>query len=240
VPGEVTINGDRSHVRNGHGRGRNRCNWRDGSRRIGSAIRHRITRAQGDFNSGMSSIHQDVPSVYIVHVYRIGVQPGGRPRISETEPESAELEAGLTADHRRMADVKLMITTEVGAEAIVRNVSSAVEISAAAVVGSVPELATSTCISVSTRSTVVRDGTMSITTCGPRIARTGRVGSCRAWPGSVSVLGSVGPRCRWPTGGWPASGCWPIGRGWTGSRGSSGRWAGGALSRPCRTGAGRR
>jgi hypothetical protein len=194
VQGEVTVSGNRSYVRDGNSRRRcDGCNGRGGSRLIGSAVGHRISGAQGDFNPGMRNVHQHVSAVDIVHVHRIGVQPRGRPRISETEPESAELEAGLTANHSRLADVKLMVTSEAGTEAIVRNVPPSMEIFAAAVIGSVPETAViSACISVRAVFTAVRYSTMTVTTClrtslsGPRVARAGGVGAFRNLAGPCS------------------------------------------------------
>ena len=99
-----------------------------GSNHRGSGARsHRISGADRDVDAGVRDVHQEVPSVDEVDVHRVGVQPSDWPRIDNTEPEAAELEAGQTTDHDRAADVKLMAGAEARVKTAVGNPVASME-----------------------------------------------------------------------------------------------------------------
>jgi len=70
-------------------------------------------------------IDQEIFAVDVVDVDLVCVVPAIRPRLDETEPEAAILEARVSVDHYRLVDCESVFFAEIGAEAIVGNAAAA-------------------------------------------------------------------------------------------------------------------
>ena len=88
--------------------------------------------ADGNAIAGISAVVQIIPIIVVVHVNVIAVvpivRPVFRPRINQTEPITAVLEAAMSADvhHRETVDAEPMFLSVVAAEAVIRDAVAAV------------------------------------------------------------------------------------------------------------------
>ena len=89
-------------------------------------LRERLQlNADGNLNAGIVRVAEVIPVADVVNVNVVGVIPTIRPRLNKTEPESAVLEARISANHHWTADAEFMLTAEIGTEARVRNAAIA-------------------------------------------------------------------------------------------------------------------
>jgi hypothetical protein len=77
-----------------------------------------------DAHSRMTQVKQEVRSVDVVNVAVVAISPVARPRISNDEPISAELESRLTFHDYRLANDDRMLPAELRTEFVVRNPAS--------------------------------------------------------------------------------------------------------------------
>src|SRR5579859_6137509 len=73
----------------------------------------------------MHRTQQEIAAIDVFHVHLIGVVPADRPRVDESEPIAAVLEAWDPADHHRTIDAESVVTAKVGAETGVGNAAAA-------------------------------------------------------------------------------------------------------------------
>src|SRR5271157_5377539 len=79
----------------------------------------------GEANAGIVRVVHVIAAVDVIDVEVVGVVPAIRPRINETKPIAAVLEARISADHNWGADVEVVLTAKVGAETLVGNAAAA-------------------------------------------------------------------------------------------------------------------
>src|SRR5580700_4170804 len=74
-----------------------------------------------DLNAGVKQIKQEILAIDIVDIALICVGPTDWPGIDDREPVAGILEAGLAIHNGCLVDNKRVLTSEVGAELVVRN-----------------------------------------------------------------------------------------------------------------------
>ena len=77
-------------------------------------------------NTGMHRVVQVIAAINVVNVNFIGVVPVCWPRVNESEPIAAVLEARIPGDNPRTVDAEPVVTTKMGTETVVRNATTAV------------------------------------------------------------------------------------------------------------------
>jgi hypothetical protein len=88
--------------------------------------------ADGDAVAGISAVIQIISVTVVVHVYVIVVVPVGipvlRPRVNQTEPIAAVMEAAMSPNisHRKTVNAEPVILAIVATEAVIRNVVAVV------------------------------------------------------------------------------------------------------------------
>jgi hypothetical protein len=76
--------------------------------------------------AGMHRVVQVIAAINVVNVNFVGVVPVCWPRVNESEPIAAVLEARIPGDNRRTVDAEPVFTTKMGTETVVRNATTAV------------------------------------------------------------------------------------------------------------------
>ena len=71
-------------------------------------------------NAGIIRVVQVISAINIIDVNVVGVVPTFRPRLNKSEPITAVLEAGISINHLRTADMESMLAPKVGTEVGVR------------------------------------------------------------------------------------------------------------------------
>ena len=79
------------------------------------------THGDRKIHAWMDGIAKEIPSVYVINVNAIGVEPCRGPRVNQGEPKTAVLKTSRLAGEIGAAHVKRVATTKTGTEAVVRN-----------------------------------------------------------------------------------------------------------------------
>jgi hypothetical protein len=77
-------------------------------------------------NAGTRRVVQVIAAIDVVNVNVVGVVPVCWPRVNESEPIAAVLEARIPGDNRRTVDAEPVVTTKLGTETVIRNATTAV------------------------------------------------------------------------------------------------------------------
>jgi hypothetical protein len=72
----------------------------------------------------MHRAKQEIFSVDVIDINRVGVCPAYWPGLGHYEPIAAVLEARCSANYHRLADAERVLSAEVGAEPVVGNASA--------------------------------------------------------------------------------------------------------------------
>jgi len=81
--------------------------------------------ANRDANAGIIGIAEVILAVDVIDVNIVGVIPVDWPRLDESEPISAVLEAGITVNHPRTPDTKFVRSAKIGLETLLGNSAAA-------------------------------------------------------------------------------------------------------------------
>ena len=81
--------------------------------------------ADSEASAGIIWVVHVVSTVHVINVDVICVVPACRPRLNKSEPIASVLEAGISADHYRIAHPELMLTPKIGMETLVWNSAAA-------------------------------------------------------------------------------------------------------------------
>ena len=79
------------------------------------------THGDRKIHAWMDGIAKEIPSVYVINVNAISVEPCRGPRVNQGEPKTAVLKTSRLAGEIGAAHVKRVATTKTGTEAVVRN-----------------------------------------------------------------------------------------------------------------------
>ena len=81
--------------------------------------------ANCESRAGIVRVIHVIAAIHVIDVYVVGVVPTHRPRFSKSKPIAAVLEAGISADHFRLAHAKYVLAAKVSPKTIIWNAAAA-------------------------------------------------------------------------------------------------------------------